>query len=100
MSHPTDRHRPQPSTEPEARPLTPGLISGEEVPPPGVSPEEAAAYIGDMAGSLGRIARASGLTDIARLLAEVDAEARRFLDGRDRGRGPAKQGRPAGRGDG
>ena len=74
MSNPTDRSRPHAPTGPQD-----GLLAADEVSLPRVSRGEAAAYIGDMAASLRRIAEGSELPDLARLLERVEAEAQSAL---------------------
>ena len=71
MSNPTDR------TVPPTK---------WDAPFPFVSRIEATAYIGDMAGSLKRIALRSSLPELARQLEDVEAAARQILKGRKPGR--------------
>jgi hypothetical protein len=79
MSDPTDRSRSNPSPEPEEGPFASRALAGDEMPLPGVSRAEAAVYIGDMAGSLRRVALNCDLKALARLLQEVEAEAKAAL---------------------
>jgi hypothetical protein len=57
--------------------------SADDAPFPFVSHREATAYIGDMAGSLKRIALRSQLPDLARQLEDVEASAQRILQGKE-----------------
>jgi len=79
MSDPTDRPRTNPSPIPEEGPFASRALEGDEIPLPGVSRVEAAVYIGDMAGSLRRVALNCDLKDLALLLQEVEAEAKAVL---------------------
>ena len=65
-------------------PIDPAVSPADrDAPFPFVSRVDATAYIGDMAGSLKRIALRSDLAELARKLEQVELHARGILQGRE-----------------